>query len=145
MAFALAPAKESKVTALHVTQRTVGSGTQRPARRVRARQRTEKAVLDDIAVLAKRYGFDEIQTAVHTDVAPDAAILQEARRCGADLIVIGASRRVGAAVNLGQTVTSVLRQWDGGILLIVVYGQPQRPGAEHCLPPPVPSCWAAAK
>ncbi len=120
MAFALAPASESRVTALHVAQRTAGFGVKRPARRTRARQKTERAVLEDVAALAKRYGYDEIQTAVHRDLAPDAAILQEAERCGADLIVIGAGRRVGESLHLGQTVTSVLRQWKGAILLVVV-------------------------
>ena len=70
-------------------------------------------------MLAKRYGHDAIKTAVHLEIAPDAAILQEAERSGASLIVIGASRRVGRPLSLGQTVTSVLQHWKGGIVLLV--------------------------
>jgi K+:H+ antiporter len=118
LAFALTPARESRVTALHVAQRGGGSDPKRPARRVRPRRKAEKAMLDDIADLARRYGHDEIETLLHTDIPPDVAILEEAKRSQADLIVIGASRRVGDTLFLGETVVSVLRQWQGGIVVV---------------------------
>lgn len=120
IAFALAPARSSRVTALHVAQRGGGAGTREPAGRTRSRRSAEKAVLDDVTELAKRYGHDEIQAAVRTDMAADAAIIEEARRSRADLIVIGASRRVGEALYLGETVASVLRQWKGAVVLAVM-------------------------
>jgi len=116
IAFALSPAKDGKVTALHVAQR---AGTTGGARRAGARRKAEKAVLEDIAALAKRYGYDEIQTAMHIRATPDAAIIAEAERARSDLIVIGASRRIGDAFYLGQTVASVLSQWKGAIVLVV--------------------------
>jgi Kef-type K+ transport system membrane component KefB/nucleotide-binding universal stress UspA family protein len=117
IAFALSPAKDGKVTALHVAQR---AGVATPARHGGgARRKSEKAVLDDITALAKRYGYDQIQTAVRTKAVPDSAIIAEAERVGADLIVIGASRRVGDRFYLGQTVSSVLSQWKGAIVLVV--------------------------
>jgi hypothetical protein len=38
---------------------------------------------------------------------------------GANLIVIGASRRVGDHLFLGQTVASTLKDWKGAIVLVV--------------------------
>ena len=119
LAFALAPATASRATALHVAQRTYRRGGRESASRRRARQAAERAVLEDVARLARRYGYGAIKTAVHLEIAPDAAILQEAERSGADLIVIGASRRVGRSLYLGQTVTSVLQHWRGGVVLLV--------------------------
>jgi Kef-type K+ transport system membrane component KefB/nucleotide-binding universal stress UspA family protein len=116
IAFALSPAAGGKVTALHVAQRT---GTGERARRGSARRRAEKAVLDDTAALGRRYGYDEIEIAVRTKVDPDAAIIAEAERTGADLIVIGASRRIGDTFYLGQTIASVLSKWKGAIVLVV--------------------------
>lgn len=74
--------------------------------------------MDDISALAKRYGHLGIRTAVHVQEAPDAAILAEAKRSGADLIVIGAARRTGDTLYLGQTVANVLAQWTGAIVLV---------------------------
>jgi nucleotide-binding universal stress UspA family protein len=56
---------------------------------------------------------------VRTKIDPDAAIVAEAERIGADLIVIGASRRIGDTFYLGQTIASVLSQWKGAIVLVV--------------------------
>jgi nucleotide-binding universal stress UspA family protein len=107
------------VTALHVAERSASNGAKRGVRSNAARKRVERAVLEDTIELAKRYGYDKIGTAVHTDVAPDAAVLEEATRVGADIIVIGASRRVGDELYLGQTVGNVLQKWKGAVLLVV--------------------------
>jgi nucleotide-binding universal stress UspA family protein len=79
----------------------------------------ERAVLDDTIELAKRYGYDSIGTAVHTDTAPDVAVLEEAKSVHADLLVIGASRRVGEELYLGQTVNCILQKWKGAVILVV--------------------------
>lgn len=118
MAFALSPSKNGRVTALHVAERAASSGVERRARRLGAQRRSQRALLDDIAHLARRYGYEKTHNAVHTDVAPDQAILEEASKNGTDLIVIGASRRVGDTLYLGQTVTAVLQQWKGAIIVI---------------------------
>jgi Kef-type K+ transport system membrane component KefB/nucleotide-binding universal stress UspA family protein len=120
MAFAFAPPKESMVTALHVGERPASNGGKRRNRANRsARKRNEQAVLDDAMKLARRYGYEHIKTAVHTDVAPDEAILEEAGKIGANLIVIGANRRVGDHLFLGQTVACTLKNWGGAIVLVV--------------------------
>ncbi len=77
-------------------------------------------MLDDIHSLGRRYGHENIETAMHTDLATDVAILEEAHRLKADLIVIGASRRVGDTLFLGETIASVLREWKGAIVLVAV-------------------------
>jgi nucleotide-binding universal stress UspA family protein len=74
--------------------------------------------MKDISALAERYGHKRVETAVRTREAPDAAILAEAERMRADLIVIGAAKRTGDALYLGQTVANVLAQWKGAILLL---------------------------
>jgi Kef-type K+ transport system membrane component KefB/nucleotide-binding universal stress UspA family protein len=110
LAFALSPADNSTVTALHVANRRADNA---------AGNRNERAVLLDATELGVRYGFRAIETAAHTDIAPDAAILTEAKRIDADLIVIGATRRVGDELFLGETVANVLRGWKGAIVLVI--------------------------
>ncbi|MGN6514299.1 MAG: cation:proton antiporter domain-containing protein [Rhizomicrobium sp.] len=120
IAFALSPPKDSTITALHVGERAAGNGAGRRGRASQTGQkRNQKAVLDDAMKLARRYGHDRIQTAIHTDVSPDEAILEEAEKVGADLIVIGANRRVGDHLFLGQTVACTLKSWKGAIVLVV--------------------------
>jgi nucleotide-binding universal stress UspA family protein len=116
VAFALSRASASQITALHVAQRVAGTSDRPP--RGRSKRKAETALMEDITALARRYGHREIRTAVRMQDAPDAAIIAEARRIGADLIVIGAGRRTGETLNLGQTVASVLAQWDGAIVLV---------------------------
>jgi len=119
VAFALSPSKESKVTALHVGERAASNGAKRKRAGRGGQKRNQKAVLEDAAKLAKRYGYDRIKTAVHTDVAPEEAIVSEAETVGANLIVIGANRRVGDHLFLGQTVACTLKNWGGAIVLVV--------------------------
>jgi K+:H+ antiporter len=116
-AFALSPAENTRVTALHVANRRAGDG--RRQRSSAAGNRNRKAVLLDVTELGVRYGFRAIETASHMDIAPDAAILAEAKRIDADLIVIGATRRVGDDLFLGETVANVLQEWKGAIILVV--------------------------
>jgi Kef-type K+ transport system membrane component KefB/nucleotide-binding universal stress UspA family protein len=118
IAFALSPSSESRIVALHVADRRASNGAKSSKRRSRGRRRTEKAVLDDIAALASRYGYDKIEKSVHTEVAPDDAILAEAKKSGCDLIVIGTNRRVGDSLYLGQTVEHVLKDWKGATVLV---------------------------
>ena len=117
VAFAVSSAKESTITALHVSGH--GSRAKFPGRRASARNQMEKAVLEDVSVLAKHYGHNDIQIAVHVDVAPQTAIIEEAERCGANTIVIGAGRRVGERLYLGHTVAHVLKNWNGRTILVV--------------------------
>jgi Kef-type K+ transport system membrane component KefB/nucleotide-binding universal stress UspA family protein len=117
IAFALSRTSASRVTALHVALRTTKADG-RPTPGGRSRRKSESALLEDISALADRYGYGKIRVTVHTNEAPDTAIVAEARRAKTDLIVIGASRRTGDTLYLGQTVASVLAQWDGAIVLV---------------------------
>jgi Kef-type K+ transport system membrane component KefB/nucleotide-binding universal stress UspA family protein len=119
-AFALSPSGESRITALHVANRKAADEKKAiRARAVSAGERAKKAVLRDTIELGARYGFPAIDTASHTDIAPDDAILAEAKRVGAQLIVIGATRRVGDDLFLGETVANVLQEWKGAIVVII--------------------------
>jgi nucleotide-binding universal stress UspA family protein len=118
MAFALSSPKRSKVTALHIAERAASNSAKRNRAPATGR-RNERAVLKDAVQLANRYGYERIRTSVHTDMVPEEAILQEAEAVGANLIVIGASRRVGDHLFLGQTVASTLKNWTGAIVLVV--------------------------
>jgi Kef-type K+ transport system membrane component KefB/nucleotide-binding universal stress UspA family protein len=117
IAFALSAAGTTGITALHVAER-LSPPARRTARSQVSQRRTERALMKDISALAERYGHKRVETAVRTREAPDAAILAEAERMRADLIVIGAAKRTGDALYLGQTVANVLAQWKGAILLL---------------------------
>jgi len=117
MAFALASPKESTITAVHVSGHS--SSLRPPGRRASAKSNAERAVVEDVAELAKHYGYDDLQIAVHVDVAAETAIIEEAERCGVNVIVIGAGRRVGERLYLGHTVAHVLKRWKGSTVLVV--------------------------
>ena len=119
MAFAISPTGASNVTALHVASRAASGGAKRGTRRSSGRSRAEAAVIKDTAQLARRYGYERIHTAMHTDVAPEDAIIEEAKKRKTNVIVIGTSRRVGEGLYLGQTVGNVLQKWKGAIVLVV--------------------------
>jgi Kef-type K+ transport system membrane component KefB/nucleotide-binding universal stress UspA family protein len=119
LAFALASPKSSSIFALHVSEGTARVGAGDFARRVRFPDRAEKAVIADVSALATRYGFGDIQTAVRTKAPPARGILAEAKRIGAQLIVLGASRRVGDTLFLGHTVEGLLLDWSGALVLVV--------------------------
>jgi Kef-type K+ transport system membrane component KefB/nucleotide-binding universal stress UspA family protein len=119
-AFALSPPRESRITALHVANRKAADDKKGMRARVAsAGERNKKAVLRDTTELGARYGFRVVETASHTDIAPDDAILEEAKRTGAELIVIGATRRVGDDLFLGETVANVMQEWKGAIILVI--------------------------
>jgi nucleotide-binding universal stress UspA family protein len=118
LAFAFAAAKDGKVTIIHAARQSEGEDSMATARRGRHQRKNMRAVVEDAIALAKRYNCREIRTAAHRGLAPDVAILKEAGRVRTDVIVIGANRRVGDALYLGETVQSVLRQWKGGIVLV---------------------------
>lgn len=118
IAFALSPARESTITAVYVTERTETRADGRRGRAASVRRETERAVLEDAVALAERYGHNGMETAIHCETAPEDAIADEAEYAGANLIVIGADRRVGRSLYLGQTVERVLQRWNGALVLI---------------------------
>ncbi len=117
IALAMASADGTKVTALHVADRGVEPSSGKSGRRSSASRRAEKAVLDDVKSLAKRYGH-EINAAIHLEASPDEAVLEEAKKIGANLIVIGANRRVGDTLYFGKTTSALLEKWKGAIVVV---------------------------
>lgn len=116
IAFAFSDAGRSRITALHV--KAADRTRQTPQQGLR-RRRSERALLQDVTALARRYGHTRITTESQTDADPHKAIVEEAKRSGADLIALGSSRRVGDHLTIGQTASAVLEQWKGALVIIV--------------------------
>jgi Kef-type K+ transport system membrane component KefB/nucleotide-binding universal stress UspA family protein len=117
VAFALARAGGSRVSALYVA-----SGRSDGERRGRIRggaglRRNEEAVLKDIAELADRYDA-RIRTALRFDVAPEDAIVKAAERGGYDLIVVGVNRRPGETLFFGNIAAAVLERSHNAIVFV---------------------------
>jgi Kef-type K+ transport system membrane component KefB/nucleotide-binding universal stress UspA family protein len=115
VAIALGRAVGCSVTALHVAN-TASNGRRRGVRGMGDRRR-EQAILKDIARMADRYDVP-IKTAVRSDVAPDKAILSEAKKGCHDLIVMGVNRRSGDALFFGDTAAAVFEKSPASILLL---------------------------
>jgi Kef-type K+ transport system membrane component KefB/nucleotide-binding universal stress UspA family protein len=106
VALTLARASDAHVTALYVTRSAPSDSRRKTGPRKRASRRNEQAVLKDIAALAARYDVT-VRSTIRSKIAPDEAILREAKR-GYDLIVVGVSRRPGEALYFGNTAASIL-------------------------------------
>jgi len=113
VALALARADDARVTTLYVT-RVNANGTGR--KRAQANRRGELAVLEDISALADRYEV-HLRSTTRVNIAPDEAILQEAKR-GYDLIVLGVSRRPGDALFFGNTAAAILDRSETSNLFV---------------------------
>jgi Kef-type K+ transport system membrane component KefB/nucleotide-binding universal stress UspA family protein len=115
VAFAIARAKKTPVTALYVAARTNG-GSKKPRRLIKTRQH-EDAILKDIVELGDTYGV-KVSTAVLGDIAPEEAILKEAKKEGHNLIVMGVSRRPGEKLFFGNTASAVLENAKASLLFV---------------------------
>jgi nucleotide-binding universal stress UspA family protein len=120
IAFALSPPRESTITTLYVTEHGKARTRARRGRTSSVRRDTERAVFKDAIELAERYGHDDMETAAHHESAPGDAIVEEAAYMNANLIVIGADRRVGESLYLGQTIEHILQNWRGGLVVLSV-------------------------
>jgi len=76
------------------------------------------AIIGDVVAMGGRYGV-KTRPAVRTDVAPDEAILGEARRSRYDLLVMGVSRRPGERLFFGDTAAAVFQDAPGSVLFLV--------------------------
>jgi nucleotide-binding universal stress UspA family protein len=77
----------------------------------------EKAILEDIGVLASRYDV-AIHSIMHTNMSPDQAILQEIRDNNVDLVVMGVDRVKGDSLNFGGVAAVVLEKSKVSVLLV---------------------------
>src|SRR5262249_40966484 len=99
VAIEMARGARAPVTALYVAGSKGTRGRGRGGARAR---RHERAILDDISELAGKYQ-QEIKTAIRADIAPDRAVVAEAKKNGHTLIVMGVSRRPGDRPHFVET------------------------------------------
>jgi len=113
VAVELARACECPMTALYVAN-TGANAKRRGGTRAR---RHEQAILKEIVQMADRYDVN-VQTAVRSDVAPDQAILAQAKKGGHDLIVMGVQRRPGDKLFFGDTAAAVFEKSTASLLFL---------------------------
>jgi len=117
VALALARAGTSAVTALYVMG-TAGLGAaQRRLKRPTVSRRHEEAILKDIVELASRYDTP-IRTALRLDIAPEDAILRQARLGRYDLVVMGVGRPAGETLYFGKISAAILENSQHSILFV---------------------------
>jgi Kef-type K+ transport system membrane component KefB/nucleotide-binding universal stress UspA family protein len=113
VAVELARACDCPMTALYVAN----TGTAAKRRGRTRERRHERAILKEIVQMADRYDV-RVRTAVHSDVAPDEAILAQAKKGGHDLIVMGVQRRPGDKLFFGDTAAAVLEKSPTSLLFL---------------------------
>jgi Kef-type K+ transport system membrane component KefB/nucleotide-binding universal stress UspA family protein len=117
VALALTRPGDRPLTAFYVLS-TVGlGGAQRHLRRPTPTHRHEESVLKEIVELADRYG-QSIRTALRLNVAPEDAILRQARLGDYNLIVMGVGRPAGETLFFGKVAAAVLENSDRSILFV---------------------------
>lgn len=116
VAFAIARAQKMPVTVLYVAARASDGSSKKTRRSIKTRQH-EEAILKDIVELADTYNVT-VKTAVRGDIAPEAAILQEADRGEHTLIVMGVNRRPGDKLFFGNTAAAVLENAEASLMLV---------------------------
>jgi Kef-type K+ transport system membrane component KefB/nucleotide-binding universal stress UspA family protein len=116
VAFAIARAKKTPVTALYVAARP-GNGANKRLRRSIKTRRHEEAILKDIVELADTYNV-KVKTAVIGDMEAEEAILKEAKNGEHNLIVMGVSRRPGEKLFFGNTASAVLEKAEVSLMFV---------------------------
>jgi K+:H+ antiporter len=117
VALALIRPGDNPMTALYVLG-TVGLGAaQRRLRSPTPTRRHEEAVLKEIVDIADRHGRS-IRTALRLDIAPENAILRQARLGDYNLIVMGVGRPAGETLFFGRVAAAVLEHSDRSILFV---------------------------
>ena len=67
--------------------------------------------------MADRYDV-KVRTVVHSRMAPDRAILAEAKKGKQDLIIMGVNRRPGEQLFFGDTAAAVLEQAPTSLVFV---------------------------
>jgi Kef-type K+ transport system membrane component KefB/nucleotide-binding universal stress UspA family protein len=114
LAIAVARVSTAALTVLYVSNVKAGLA-HRGGLRVR---RQEQAILKDIVDIADQYDFS-IRTAVRSDIAPDEAVLAEAKRGRHNLIIMGVGRRSGDTLFFGETASSIFEHSPDSIVFVV--------------------------
>ena len=114
VALRLARAAGAPVTALFVASPTATSATRRGSLQPKE---DNAALLREIVRLGEQYGV-AIKTAMRVNIAPADAILRQARLGDHNLIVMGVSRRPGAALSFGDVASAVLESADRSLVFV---------------------------
>jgi Kef-type K+ transport system membrane component KefB/nucleotide-binding universal stress UspA family protein len=117
VAVALARANDVPITALYVSSTQANPDAHRRNRRATPSRRYEEAILKDVVTLAERYDT-EARTSLQVDVAPEEAILRNARNGRHNLIVMGVNRRPGDTLFFGNVAAAILQQSKVSILFV---------------------------
>ena len=114
VALRLARAAGAPVTALFVASPTATEATRRGSLQPKE---DNAALLREIVRLGEQYGV-AIKTAMRVNIAPADAILRQARLGDHNLIVMGVSRRPGAALSFGDVASAVLESADRSLVFV---------------------------
>jgi nucleotide-binding universal stress UspA family protein len=112
VAIAIASACNCPVTALYVA--TTGPNSKRRGRTAREQ---ERAIVEEIAAIAKHYDVT-LSTETNSSLAPDKAIVKLAKSGEQDLIIMGVSRRSGERLFFGDTVATVFQEAPISIMFV---------------------------
>jgi len=104
----------ASITALYVANTASANGRKRRGFRARPE---EQAIMKEIVEMADHYDVPA-KTAFHSDVAPDEAILDEAKMAGHDLTIMGASRRPGDKLFFGDTAAAVFEKSPTSLVFV---------------------------
>ena len=116
VAIAIARASGSAITVLYVALTGVSNGRNRKRRGFRASRR-EQAIVKEIVEIANRYDVTTA-TVMRADVAPDDAILFEAKTRAHNLIIMGVGRRPGDKLFFGDTAAMVFEKSPASIVFV---------------------------
>jgi nucleotide-binding universal stress UspA family protein len=111
VAVMLARAQDVPITFLYVA-----SG-KRNGRRHASLHQHEQAALKELVAWAERYDT-EARVAIHTELAPNEAILREIKQHRFDLVVMGVNRRPGEALFFGNVAGAIIEDAEASVLLL---------------------------
>jgi Kef-type K+ transport system membrane component KefB/nucleotide-binding universal stress UspA family protein len=114
LAIAIARPSAGRITALYVAKT---GATQVPDGHGFASRREEQAILADVVAMGERYDV-RVDGAIHSEVAPDAAILTAAKEGRHDLIIMGVNRRPGEKLFFGDTAAAVFAHAPRSLILV---------------------------
>jgi len=112
VAVMLARAQDVPLTFLYVA-----SGKRDRRRRSGALHQHEQSSLKELVTWAERYDT-QARIAVHTDIAPQDAILREIKQHHFDLVVMGVNRRPGEALFFGNVAGAIIEDAEASVLLL---------------------------
>jgi len=117
VALALTRPRDRPITAFYALG-TIGLGAQqRQLKRATLTRREGASVLKEVVELAHRHG-QSIRTVLRLSIAPEDAILRQARLGKYTLIVMGVGRPAGETLFFGKVAAAVLENSDCSILFV---------------------------